>query len=99
MRHDQRVLYSSSVYYQQGDIFNKYMEASAITLANIVSAEKNYGIVDTYTRNTMTISGATYIVEPFIYGAFPFEYTGGRSAIMRSLAHNIDYYYRVNYLR
>jgi len=98
-KHDQRIVYSSSVNGQQGDIFNKYMEASAITLANQVSKEKGYGIIDTYTRNTMTIGGVTYIVDPFIYGAFPFEYTGGKAAILKSLAHGIDQYYRVNYLR
>ena len=98
LEHYNKLIFSNEVV-DKSDVLIKYMEATAITLYNAISKELNWGLVDSYTRDGYYVNGVyeLYMNGPRLYGAFPFEYTNGKAAIISSLGPNIAEYYKINY--
>ena len=99
--HFNRLLFSDSYlpYNIQGrkDVLYRYMEAVAITLYNTVSDELNWNLQQAYTREGHSIDNEYDLHPdgPEIYGAFPFEYTNGKAASIKSLGPEIAEWYRL----
>ena len=77
----------------QNDIVNKYMEASAITVANQVSVDLGMDYRESYYRTGYYANGEWNESGKTVYGSFPFEYTNGNAAILSSLGTLKPVYY------
>ncbi|MBE7050175.1 MAG: RHS repeat-associated core domain-containing protein [Ruminococcaceae bacterium] len=99
--HYNQLLFSNSYrsnFFDRNDVHNKYMEAIGITLYNEVSNELSRNLHQKYTRDGYYMNGEYYLYDdgPQVYGAFPFEYSNGNSAIIRSLGPGIAEWYRLH---
>jgi len=79
----------------KSDVIFKYMEAAAITVGNTVMNEAKMKFQDSFYRDIRYFDGVPTKVNPFTYGAFPYEYTGGNAAIITTLGENLPLYYQI----